>query len=130
VFSVPLATSVAVPPVIFAGCLIAGVFAATSLVPDLPGGVVAGIVYFVVCGMVGVAVALVGLDIFQMVEGPSFTGRSFVVAGELSDMGWQVSLVLGVAALLYIAALRIESDASSPAAGRRAERAEPSGAEP
>lgn len=68
--------------------------------------------------------------IFLMAENPLFGGAYFSVAEELSEMAWQVGLVLGVAALLYIAALHVEPPEGAPRVDRQAERAEPSSSEP
>jgi len=129
--TVPLATSVAVPAVIFVGCLVVGVLAATRWVPELPAGTIGGIVFFVVCGMAGAAVAVVGVNVFLMVESGRFIpgGSPTVIAGYLSEMSWEVGLLLGVATLLYLVALRIGPQLDELASDRRAEPPSPGEAE-
>jgi uncharacterized membrane protein YhhN len=98
---------VAVPIIIFVVCVGAGVFAASQWLPDLQRGTVGGLSFFVVCGLIGAAVGVIGLRIYGIVEGVETSSRGFqklVVSGELSSMLWQAGLLLGLAAAVYLLA--------------------------
>lgn len=114
-----VATSSAVPVGVFVGCLIVGTLAAGRALPDLPDTRFAGLIFFAVCGMIGAALALIGLHIFQMVEAGNFDGAAIEISGEIVEMLWQTGVVLGVAMLLYLAVRHAELPAD-----RRADAAE------
>lgn len=109
-------TSVGVPVAVFAGCLIVGVLAATRHLPELPPGKVAGLCYFLVCGMIGAGVAVAGLCIFDAVEAGEdrFLG-AVQVGGVLAQLLWQCGLVFGVAAIVYLLAARVPGHAEHDA---------------
>jgi hypothetical protein len=114
---------VAVPIVIFVVCVSAGVFAGTRWLPDLASGTIGGLAFFVVCGLLGAALGLVGLQIYAMVRQAELLGRiggsSTIVANGLSAILWQAGSLLGLAAVVYLLAPRaptLEERAAAPVA--------------
>lgn len=111
-----------IPVVIFVVCLCAGVVAGTRWLPALAAGVVGGLAFFVVCGLLGAALALVGLHVYSIVEDVNaFSGLKHgeVVAGGLASMLWESGSLAGVAAVVYLLAPRgevAEGSAAGPAA--------------
>ena len=97
----------AVPIVIFVVCLVAGVFAASQWLPGLAPGLVGGLSFFVVCGILGAALAVFGLRIYDIVESlESSSGalQRLVVTTSLEQILWECGLLLGVAAAVYLLA--------------------------
>lgn len=103
---------VAVPIVIFVFCVSAGVFASSRWLPDLAGGTVGGLALFVVCGLLGASLGLVGLQIYSTVRQAEVLGRiagsSTIVANGLSAILWQAGSLLGLAAVVYLLAPRAQ----------------------
>lgn len=97
----------AVPIIIFVVCVAAGVFAASQWLPDLERGTVGGLSFFVVCGLIGAAVGVIGLRIYGIVENvEGFSGKfkKLAVANGLEAMLWEDGLLLGLAAAVYLLA--------------------------
>jgi hypothetical protein len=98
-----------VPAAIMLICFGAGAVAAGRWLPDLALGPVGGMAFFAVCGLVGVALALVGLHIYEiakLLEG-SLGGRdseSVLVTGSLENMLSDAGPVFGLAAVVYLLA--------------------------
>lgn len=113
---------VAIPVVIFVVCVSAGVFASSRWLPDLGGGTIGGLAFFVVCGLLGAALGLVGLQIYFIVRQAEVLGRigsSTIVADGLSAILWQAGSLLGLAAVVYLLAPRAptpEGRAAGPVA--------------
>jgi hypothetical protein len=107
---------IAVPILIFAICLLAGVFAASSWLPELAPGTVSGLAFFVVCGLSGSALGVAGLRIYGAVEGaadqPRGSYKNLYVANSLTDMLWESGLLLGLAMGVYLLAVRLDTPAS------------------
>jgi hypothetical protein len=102
---------VLIPIVIFVVCLGAGVIASAQWLPDLADGPVGGIALFVVCGLVGTALAMVGLHIYSIVqaldqigEGVKAVGKGEIVASGLADLSWEAGSVIALAAVVYLLA--------------------------
>ena len=101
-----------VPIAIFVVCFGGGAFASSRWLPELAGGLVGGLAFLVVCGLLGAALVVVGLDIYSMVENLSGSGvfsREFngrLLAGELTGMSWQAGSLLALAAVVYLLAPR------------------------
>jgi hypothetical protein len=100
---------VLIPVVIFVGCLSVGVIAGARWLPDLDEGAVGGIGFFVTCGLLGIALALVGLHVYSIVETVDHIGRSLQAAGKseivasgLVSMSWEAGSVLALATLVYL----------------------------
>ncbi len=96
----------------FAVCLLAGVFAASTWLPELASGTVGGLAFFVVCGLSGSAFGVVGLQIYSAVEGVpgqlSGSYKNIYVANTLTDMLWESGLLLGLAMGVYLLAARLD----------------------
>jgi hypothetical protein len=110
---------VLVPILIFAGCLSVGVMASSRWLPDLAEGPVGGLAFFVVCGLLGIALGLLGLHIYSIVEGlepGSETLRKVLLADDLENMAWEVGSVLGLAVIVYLLAPPVET-VEEPLAG-------------
>jgi hypothetical protein len=100
-----------VPVLIFVACLSAGVIVSARWLPDLDEGPVGGIAFSVTCGLLGIALALVGLHIYSIVEtvdqiGGDLSGirKGGIVASGLGDMSWEAGSVLALATLVYLLA--------------------------
>jgi hypothetical protein len=101
-----------IPIVIFVACFCAAVFASSRWLPDLATGTVGGLAFFVVCGLLGAALAVAGLNIYTIVkQAEDFGGidRSGLVAGRLIEMLWQAGSLLGLAMAVYLLAPRAET---------------------
>jgi hypothetical protein len=96
---------VAVPIVNFAACLVAGAFAGSQWLPSLAAGPVGGVAFFAVCGLLGAALGVIGLHIYEIVEASRFF-RNAVVAAQLSDMLFQAGAILGLGVAIYLLAPR------------------------
>lgn len=102
---------VLVPIVVFVGCFAAGAVASARWLPPLPHGLVSGLVFLLVCGLLGAALSLVGLNLYSIIHdlqrsGDSGLADTFVVAGGLRDMSFEAGTITGLAALLYLLAPR------------------------
>ncbi len=100
--------------VVFIACAGVGVAAGARWLPDLAPGPVGGLAFFVVCGLLGAALALVGLHVFTIVEdlnhfGGLGVGKADVVATGLESMLWEAGSVLGFASAVYLLAPASES---------------------
>jgi hypothetical protein len=83
---------------------------------------VGGLAFFVVCGLLGTALGLVGLHIFSIVEelnrlGGLGVGKADFVATGLTSMLWEAGSVLGLASAVYLLAPAAEI-AEEPAVDR------------
>jgi hypothetical protein len=85
---------VLVPVLVFLGCLSAGVVAGARWLPDLAAGQVGGLAFFLVCGMLGAALGLLGVHIYV----------------------FEVGSLLGFAAVIYLLAPPLEDDEDPAAA--------------
>jgi hypothetical protein len=99
---------VAVPAVIFVVCLAAGVYASSRWLPELAPGPVGGLSFFAVCGLLGAAAAVFGLEIYALVEnldeGGRFLPKDRVLAAGLETVLWQTGLLVAVALAVYLLA--------------------------
>jgi len=102
---------VAVPVVIFVVCLSGGVFACARWLPGLAAGTVGGLAFFVVCGLAGGGLAVVGLRIYSVVNTLDHGAGGFfnraIVADDLIQMLSQAGLLFGLAAAVYLLAPRL-----------------------
>ena len=102
--------------------------ASARWLPDLAYGQVAGLAFFLVCGMLGAALGLVGVEVYTLVEDLSRSGadsilgdKGEIVAGALRVIVFDAGSLVGLAAVVYLLAppadeedeLRAESAASS-----------------
>jgi hypothetical protein len=116
---------VAVPIVIFLVCLAGGVWASSRWLPELAPGRVGGIAFFAVCGLLGAAAAVFGLDIYGIVEAVSESyavlAKRRVLADGLGSLLWQTGVLVALALAVYLLAPPLDEDpppaAPAPAAG-------------
>jgi hypothetical protein len=91
-------------------CFVAGVTATSHWLPDLADGRVGAIAFFVVCGLSGAALGLIGIDIDSMVRSLEVGGRdgfeSLIVANGLVSILRDGGTVAGLALVAYLLAPR------------------------
>jgi hypothetical protein len=104
-----------VPAVIFVLCLSGGAVAGARFLPDLEAGPLGGLTFFAVCGLFGLALALLGEHIYLIVRevedlGPGVTKGEALGAG-LRNIAVDEGTVLGLAFIAYLLAPRIDKHA-------------------
>lgn len=94
--------------VVAAVCFIAGVAAASQWLPDLAEGPVGTASFFVVCGLSGAALGLLGVNIDSMVRGLESSGRgelgTLIVTNGLVSILRDSGTVAGLALIAYLLA--------------------------
>ena len=101
-----------VPALIFLVCFGGGVFGATRWLPDLAEGPVGGMAYFVVCGLLGAALAMLGLQIYLTIEALQHGGfglhddKGILLGDGLVSILFESGSLLGLAAIVYVLAPR------------------------
>jgi hypothetical protein len=112
---------VLIPVVIFVVCLVGGVVVSTQWLPPLADGATGGLAFLVVCGLLGVTLALVGLHVYLIIEsldqfGGGFKGieKGQVLATGLVSMIWEAGSVLGLAGVVYLLAPRPAEATTEP----------------
>jgi hypothetical protein len=102
---------VAVPALIFVIALGGGALVAARALPRLDSDRVGWLSFWIVCLLVGIAVALVGLNVYatvrtidQVTANVVGTAKSDVLANGLTTILEQVGPVLGLAAAVYLLA--------------------------
>src|SRR4051794_34648291 len=97
---------VAVPPVVFVVCLAAGVYASSRWLPDLAAGPMGTLAFFAVCGLLGAAAAVFGLDVYGIVEnlseGFGSLDKSRIFADGLESLMWQTGVLVALALAVYL----------------------------
>jgi hypothetical protein len=91
------------PVVVFVPCFIVGVWAAARWLPDLADGPVGSLAFFVTCGLVGAALAAVGLQVYTTVRyaDTKFDG-GVLVAGGLAEIMRDGGTLFALAAIVYL----------------------------
>jgi hypothetical protein len=102
---------VLIPVLIFLGAMSVGVLASARWLPDLAEGQVAGLAFFLVCGMLGAALGLAGVEVYGLVEDLSRSGvndifgdKGEIVAGALHEIVFNSGSLVGLAAIVYLLA--------------------------
>jgi hypothetical protein len=102
---------VGVPILVFVLCLGGGAVAAGQWLPDIEAGVTGGLAFFVVCGLLGLALALFGMHIYLIVHelnhlafGPGGLTKAEVVGDGLRDIAFEDGAVLGLAFAVFLLA--------------------------
>jgi uncharacterized membrane protein YuzA (DUF378 family) len=102
---------VLVPVLTFMGAMSVGVLASSRWLPDLAEGEVAGLAFFLVCGMLGAALGLVGLHAYELVEAlgrshaEAFLGnKGQLMAATLRNAVFESGSLVGLAAVVYLLA--------------------------
>ena len=101
-----------IPVAIFVACLVAGVAGGARWLPDLAAGPVGGVAFFVVCGLLGAALGLVGLHIYSIVNQLNHFGgfaglrneKAEILASGLESMLWEAGSLFGLAFAVYLLA--------------------------
>jgi hypothetical protein len=108
---------VLVPVVICFLCLFAGAWATARWLPDLALGPEGSLALIAICGLLGMALATVGLHVYLIVEGLEQTdaiGHGTLVAGELTSMLWEAGALLGLALIVFLMSPRLDPRDQSP----------------
>jgi hypothetical protein len=110
-----------VPVLVFLACMSAGAVVGSRWTPDLAAGQVGGLAFFIVCGLLGAALGLVGLHVYLMIEQlEGFRGSAVlhgeIVAAGIRDILFEAGSVLGFAVVIYLLAPPPE-DADIPVEG-------------
>jgi hypothetical protein len=116
------ATPVLAPVLIFVAGLLVGAVGGFRFLPSRADGPVARLALGVTCGLVGVALALVGVEIYETIRNINRVNAQFggvskadVLASGLINMLRDVGPILGLAAVAYLLAPG-ERDADIPRA--------------
>lgn len=107
-----------VPIIIAVVCFAAGVIAASRWLPDLEAGTLGTIAFFVVCGLCGAVLAIVGIDIDAIVRETRHTSGEFVgaiVTDRLALIMAEGGTVAGLALIAYLLAPKPPREAAPPA---------------
>lgn len=109
---------IVVPIVVCVVCFVTGVVVAARWLPDLAHGAVGGLAFLTVCGLIGVALSLAGLNVYEIVEFRGLgDGSSLVlVAGGLVSLLRDSGTTVGVAMIVYLLAPAARQDASGESA--------------
>ncbi len=116
-----------VPIIIFVVCFGGGAAAAGHWLPDLGASRVAGLAFFAVCGLLGAALAIVGLNVYEMVKGLGGfeETKAEILAGELRYTLLEAGTLFGLAAIVYLIAPQAHRERSAGhAPGAAAETAQ------
>jgi hypothetical protein len=98
---------VLIPVLVFLACLSAGAVAGSRWTPDLAVGQVGGLAFFIVCGLLGAALGLVGMHVYLMVEqleNIRGVSQGEIVAEGIRDILFEAGSVLGFAVVIYLLA--------------------------
>lgn len=100
-----------IPVLIFLGAMSVGVLASARWLPDLGYGQVAGLAFFLVCGMLGAALGLVGVHVYEVVEElkqvhglPNNFDKGQFVAAALREAVFEAGSLVGLASVVYLLA--------------------------
>jgi len=107
---------VLVPIIIAVVCFVAGVVAASRWLPDLEAGMLGTIAFFIVCGLCGAVVAIVGAYIYLIVRDVEQSGKLEIlnpIAGLLAAMLRDGGTVAGLALIAYLLAPKPPREATS-----------------
>ena len=93
--------------VVFFACFIGGVLASSRWLPDLAQGSVGGVAFLAVCGLLGAALGVVGLEVLSTVR--NLEGIHGRLDSEVLTQGLVLILrdggtLLGLAAIVYLLA--------------------------
>lgn len=91
-------------------CFGAGAALVASKLPELPTGPVATAAFFVVCGLLGAALSLVGIEIYLIVysieNAPDGIDNAEIVATGIRNILIYPGLLVGLAGIVYLLAAR------------------------
>lgn len=119
-----------VPALIVVACFGAGAAASARYLPDLGPGRVGGIAFFLVCGLLGAALGLIGLHLYTLAHGLE-RGRGFglgddeLFADVVRNILFEAGSLVALAAIVYLLAPQLSKTAPiSPVASTRSEDVE------
>jgi hypothetical protein len=105
---------VLVPILIFVACFGVGIVASARWLPDLGPGPVAGLAFFVVCGLLAGALSLAGLAIYSIVReihefggltsAGNLTNSPEIVAAGIRNLVLESGTLVGLAGIIYLLA--------------------------
>ena len=93
-------------------CFIGGMWAARTWLPALAEGPVGTFAYFVVCGLAGAVVAVLGIHVWQIghlakiTEGPKYLHEEGII-GYVDSLMWEVGSLGGLALIAYLLAPKV-----------------------
>jgi hypothetical protein len=105
-----------IPVVIFVVCLAGGAVASARWLPDLAAGPIGGSAFFVVCGLAGASLALVGLHVYSIANALNTGGfagirnaKAEIMASGLQSALWEAGSLFALAAAVFLLAPRAEA---------------------
>jgi hypothetical protein len=106
---------IGIPIVIFVLCLSGGAVAAAKWLPALDAGSVAGLAFFAVCGLLGLALALLGEHVYLIANelkhastgAEAGLSKAELLGGGLRNIALDEGTVLGIAFAVYLLAPRL-----------------------
>jgi hypothetical protein len=106
---------VLIPVLVFLGCMSVGVVAGAHWVPDLAAGQVGGLAFFLVCGLLGAALGLIGVHVYLIVEELDRLSGTVAAHGEIVGEGvrelvFEAGSLVGFAAVIYLLAPAPDAD--------------------
>ncbi len=112
----------AIPILTFVACFGAGTAISARYLPDLDPGLVGGIAFLLVCGLLGAALSLAGLHIYSLVHemearspGP-LNNQGEIYAGIIRNILFQAGSLTAFAAIVYLLAPQARRPTHSPRA--------------
>jgi 4-hydroxybenzoate polyprenyltransferase len=96
-------------------CFVAGTWASSRWLPDLDSGQLGAIAFFVVCGLCGAVLAIIGVDIDAIVRETRHTSGEIsgeIIAARLAAMLRDSGTVAGLALIVYVLAPRPSRNAT------------------
>jgi hypothetical protein len=99
-------------------CFIGGMWAATTWLPPLAEGPVGTLAYFVVCGLAGAVIAVVGIHVWQIghiakvKEGPKYLHEEGII-GYVDSLMWETGTLAALAFIAYLLSPKAPSSDSS-----------------
>jgi hypothetical protein len=108
---------VAVPILIFVVCLAGGAWAGGQWLPNLASGPVGGLAFFAVCGLFGTALALAGINIYEIANSLNrfhAISNAEVVTSGARGLLFDSGSVFGLAMVVYLLAPPTPEPLDSP----------------
>ncbi len=94
--------------IVVVACFIAGMWAATTWLPPIAEGPVGTLVYFLVCGLTGAILALVGIHVWQIVHALEYRASGGfggeIVASGVESLLWESGSLAALVLIAYLLA--------------------------
>lgn len=99
------------PIIIVVACFATGAVASARWLPPLPDGLLGGVAFLLVCGLLAASLSLVGLNIYSIVNAlqrqfGSDVAESIVAVDGLRELLYEGGVTAGLAGIIYMLALR------------------------